>query len=234
MSNNSSLFLSNTTLPTTPSSRSNALSPTRTSLRTSIKSPVKSKSISVIKLTTNLVLAPFHVKKVTGPGFNWSWLHCYEYARYLYCGLPESAIVWPNLKSAIGEVEGVETLLNLLNYLKVLGDENGIKVEQTKPNVWNQFPICESLEEMNAAFKLGKIHFTGDLKFEGKQIVLKLNPASVGSSNRHYRKFGSDRFFVSFVESFTNQIVNKKLTCKNNSSVYECQKKLIEQEHHFH
>lgn len=66
-----------------------------------------------------------------------------------------------------------------------------------------EVPQCESKKELEAAFKRGTIHFSSNLsiardgKAKPERLSVRLAPPAAGMGSALYRRFGSDRFFVS-------------------------------------
>ncbi|BGP32944.1 hypothetical protein JCM10296v2_004730 [Rhodotorula toruloides] len=62
-------------------------------------------------------------------------------------------------------------------------------------------PQCESKKQLEAAFKRGTIHFSGNLsiardgKAKPERLSVRLAPPAAGMGSALYRRFGSDRFF---------------------------------------
>ncbi|SCZ89911.1 BZ3500_MvSof-1268-A1-R1_Chr9g10639 [Microbotryum saponariae] len=121
-------------------------------------------------------------------------LHQWEHARALHQGLPQSSINWetytlmtqpPNLKLMVDHLQSL------------VGRSGARRFDAPKESLWSRIPEQESLEEMQAAFKLGTIHFTGDLTVDAqtKKLVVRLCPAHVGMGSNIFRRYGSDRFF---------------------------------------
>ncbi|GAA5984245.1 hypothetical protein JCM5350_002878 [Sporobolomyces pararoseus] len=125
-----------------------------------------------------------------------SWLHCFEHARYLHAGLPQGAIDWPDYP--IRTTEGTPLMRNIHRYLTSRTPHTYVR--QPDPSLETAFPEVESKEELQAAYKTGAIHFTGELSVvkdsrDGqRRIVFKLCPPSAGMGSHLFRKWGSDRF----------------------------------------
>ncbi|KDE07677.1 hypothetical protein MVLG_02137 [Microbotryum lychnidis-dioicae p1A1 Lamole] len=138
-----------------------------------------------------IVSARFHRQRLE---HTCSWLHQWEHARALHQGLPQSSINWetytlmtqpPNLKLMVDHLQSL------------VGRSSARRFDAPKESLWSRIPEQESLEEMQAAFKLGTIHFTGDLTVDAqtKKLVVRLCPAHVGMGSNIFRRYGSDRFF---------------------------------------
>ncbi|KAL8292331.1 hypothetical protein RQP46_001797 [Phenoliferia psychrophenolica] len=124
---------------------------------------------------------------------DWSWLHQFELARYLHAGLPQKALVIDQLPGKVLPRSPEPVLQPLYNYLQTLAP----RVPRAKESLFQEIPECESLPEMEAAFKQGTIQFTATLVFDkdAAKPTLTLNPPSVeGQGNRFTRRYGSDRF----------------------------------------
>ncbi|GAA5852970.1 hypothetical protein JCM8547_004752 [Rhodosporidiobolus lusitaniae] len=128
-----------------------------------------------------------------------SWLHQYEHARFLHAGLPQSTITWPHYPCIIASGVELPALQEMHAYLSSL--PGAPKVQEPDSSLWAELPLCEIKEEVQEAFKLGVIHFTGGLSIvkESKKaagrLVFKLDPPSAGMGSALYRRFGNDRFF---------------------------------------
>ncbi|GAA5881565.1 hypothetical protein JCM1840_003445 [Sporobolomyces johnsonii] len=125
-----------------------------------------------------------------------SWLHMFEHARYLHAGLPQGAVRWPDYPSRTADSPFLRDIHAYLSSLLP-----GISIKQPDSSLETTFPAVESKEELQAAFKLGTIHFSGELSspktggsFQDRRLVFKLCPPSAGMGSALYRKYGSDRF----------------------------------------
>lgn len=145
-----------------------------------------------------IVEARAHTNKLKGLC---SWLHQFEHARWLHAGLSPSDVPWPDYPYRIKEKERVNHLQQMRDYLANVGRQKGIFVRPFDQSLWYEVPECESLPELEAAFKRGTIHFSGKLSLGGvdhkDKLVFKLLPPSAGMGSALYRRFGSDRFLAS-------------------------------------
>lgn len=60
--------------------------------------------------------------------------------------------------------------------------ELGVRLERPRESLYTEVPLTESLPELQAAFRLGAIHFMGELALDVSTNlpVFKLCPASAG------------------------------------------------------
>ncbi|GAA5913034.1 uncharacterized protein JCM6883_000493 [Sporobolomyces salmoneus] len=125
-----------------------------------------------------------------------SWLHCFEHARYLHAGLPQKEINWGDYPTRTSD--DTPLLRNIHRYLSTR--EHRVYVRQPELSLETAFPEIESKEELQAAYKTGAIHFTGELGIvkgsrDGlRKVVFTLCPPSAGMGSHLFRKWGSDRF----------------------------------------
>lgn len=109
-----------------------------------------------------------------------------------------SKVRWLDYPYKIEPRVEVAALARMHDYLASLDD---ISIRRPDPSLWAEIPHCESRAEIDAAFKLGTIHFSGRLtvgndRTRKDKLVFKLSPPSAGMGSALYRRFGSDRFFV--------------------------------------
>ncbi|KAM0748687.1 hypothetical protein T439DRAFT_327958 [Meredithblackwellia eburnea MCA 4105] len=148
-----------------------------------------------------IVESPLHMRF---DKHRWSWLHQWVVAVFLHSGGSTSDITLHEIPGDFSKLPRVPSnnslpvadhhLRTIAEYLQDLSKKKGFKVEKLKESIWSQIPESESLEEMNAAFKRGHLHFSASLRMESDRPVLSLNQPSVEGSCRLYRDFGSDRF----------------------------------------
>ncbi|GAA5948732.1 hypothetical protein JCM3765_004988 [Sporobolomyces pararoseus] len=194
--------------PTKPSTRSStklAVPTTSGPFNPSLPSAPPSRASSISTSTRNLagwkeeegvnivVEAKHHERRLSK---YCSWLHCFEHARYLHAGLPQGAIDWPDYPTRT--TEETPLMRNIHRYLSSRTPYTYVR--QPDPSLETAFPEVESKEELQAAYKTGAIHFTGDLSVvkdsrDGqRRVVFKLSPPSAGMGSHLFRKWGSDRF----------------------------------------
>ncbi|GAA5871320.1 hypothetical protein JCM3774_000909 [Rhodotorula dairenensis] len=141
-----------------------------------------------------IVEAGTHLRKMQA---HCSWLHLFEHARWLHAGLSMSKVRWPDYPYHIKPGVEYPHLERMHDYLASL---DNVSIRRPDPSLWTEIPHCESQAELEAAFKLGTIHFGGRLtvgndKTNKNKLIFKLAPPSAGMGSALYRRFGSDRFF---------------------------------------
>lgn len=128
----------------------------------------------------NIISAPRHEKKLAETCL-WSWLHCWESARYLHAGVLQGQIVLSNSTFDVITPFVEKSCLSTIHaYLQTLDPS----VETPKPSLWTELPLCESKEEMDAASRGGRIHFTGEMRIVESKVVFRMNPAYVAADSR--------------------------------------------------
>ena len=97
------------------------------------------------------------------------------------------------------------------DYLISLGD---VAVRRPDQSLWTEIPYCESRAELEAAFKLGTVHFGGRMcvgeKDSKNKLFFKLVAPCAGMGSALYRRFGSDRFFVRHRPSPLNGLADSR------------------------
>lgn len=130
-------------------------------------------------------------------GFGWisdvvaAQIHVWEHARALHSGVPAGKVRWDHYPST-------PDLKAVIKFFQAIMPQGLYEVPAE--SLFCEIPTKdESLAEMTAMFKKGSVHFSGDLALDqgANQPVFKLSPPCAGMGSSLYRRYGSDRFFVS-------------------------------------
>lgn len=115
--------------------------------------------------------------------------------------IQQNSVVWPSYPFRIASHTPHPALHSMRQHLKSL--PFCPLISDPDPSHMTEVPLCESTNEMRAAFKRGTVHFSGRVSVKQElhkreRLVFKMNPAAAGMGSALYRRFGSDRFLVRF------------------------------------